>query len=194
MRRRRTCERNSTLPQRRCSSSIYRCRSRTLEGIILNCRLTCAERVRERASVHTLQPRHDIANARHAASSHDHSLCTHSSASGFSRVYHELGSWSWATQVFSLCAGWCVCQNFCSHRQGGAHRDGTTTEYFWHQLEHLVVPNVQRLQAMCRKFRVEVIFTVSRWTPPPRASRVRVSCQRLECTEMKGTASLPANL
>ena len=54
-----------------------------------------------------------------------------------------------------------VCQNYCSHRQGGAHRDGTTNEYFWRRLEHTVVPNVQRLQAACRKFRVEVIFTVS---------------------------------
>lgn len=66
-----------------------------------------------------------------------------------------------------MCGVVCDCQNFCSHRQGGAHRDGTTTEYFWRRLENTVVPNVQRLQAMCRKFRVEVIFTVSRSMPPP---------------------------
>jgi ureidoacrylate peracid hydrolase len=59
-------------------------------------------------------------------------------------------------------------QNFCVHRQGGEFKDLTAPEfedrygYFFRQLEGVVLPNMQRLQAGCRKAGIEVMYCVIR--------------------------------
>ena len=56
-------------------------------------------------------------------------------------------------------------QNFSARRDGGEFKDVAPTEfaekYAWYfeQLESRVVPNMQRLQAACRKAGVEVMYT-----------------------------------
>eukprot|EP00959_Pyramimonas_sp_CCMP1952_P432859 9064727-Pyramimonas_sp.AAC.1 len=59
-------------------------------------------------------------------------------------------------------------QNYCSHRQGGQHKDDQSdneeTHYYWNQLD-TVVPNVKRLQEACREKGAEVLFTVRATEP-----------------------------
>jgi isochorismate hydrolase len=54
-------------------------------------------------------------------------------------------------------------QNYCSHPQGGQHKndraDNEETRYYWKQL-NTVVPNVKHLQEACRDKGIEVLFTV----------------------------------
>jgi ureidoacrylate peracid hydrolase len=56
-------------------------------------------------------------------------------------------------------------QNYCAHRKGGEYKDLTPDEfehrlgYYFHQLETVAVPNMQRLQAGCRKAGIEVMYT-----------------------------------
>jgi ureidoacrylate peracid hydrolase len=59
-------------------------------------------------------------------------------------------------------------QNFCAMRDGGEYRDIPAAEFetkygwFFDQMEKRVVPNMQRLQAGCRKAGIEVMYTVIR--------------------------------
>ena len=56
-------------------------------------------------------------------------------------------------------------QNYCAHRKGGEYKDLTPDEfehrlgYYFHQLETVAVPNMQRLQAGCRKAGIEVMYS-----------------------------------
>jgi ureidoacrylate peracid hydrolase len=56
-------------------------------------------------------------------------------------------------------------QNYCAHRQGGEYKDLKPDEferrlgYYFNQLETVAVPNMQRLQAGCRKAGIEVMYT-----------------------------------
>lgn len=56
-------------------------------------------------------------------------------------------------------------QNFAAHRQGGEFKDlskddfDTRYGWFFDQLEHRVVPNMQAIQRACRKAGVEVMYT-----------------------------------
>ena len=56
-------------------------------------------------------------------------------------------------------------QNFCARRDGAEFKDLAGPEFeekygwFFEQLESRVVPNMQRLQAACRKAGVEVMYT-----------------------------------
>ncbi len=56
-------------------------------------------------------------------------------------------------------------QNFCAHRQGGEFKDIPQAEFdekygwFFDELDARVVPNMQRLQAACRKAGIEVMYT-----------------------------------
>jgi ureidoacrylate peracid hydrolase len=57
-------------------------------------------------------------------------------------------------------------QNFCAIRQGSEYKNLTPAEfesrlgYYFTQLESRVVPNMQRLQAACRKAGIEVMYAV----------------------------------
>ena len=57
-------------------------------------------------------------------------------------------------------------QNYCAVREGGEFKDMTKEEFqsrlgwFFDQMEQKVVPNMQRLQAGCRKAGIEVMYTV----------------------------------
>ena len=57
-------------------------------------------------------------------------------------------------------------QNFCAIRQGSEYKNLTPAEfesrlgYYFTQLEGRVVPNMQRLQAACRKAGIEVMYAV----------------------------------
>jgi len=59
-------------------------------------------------------------------------------------------------------------QNFCAVRSGGEFKDVPKREfdeqygYFFAEMEGRVVPNMQRLQAGCRKAGVEVVYTLIR--------------------------------
>ncbi|HZT18292.1 MAG TPA: isochorismatase family cysteine hydrolase [Dongiaceae bacterium] len=59
-------------------------------------------------------------------------------------------------------------QNFCAHRKGGEFKDLSQAEferrhgYYFRQLESVAVPNMQRLQAGCRKAGIEVMYTLIR--------------------------------
>jgi ureidoacrylate peracid hydrolase len=59
-------------------------------------------------------------------------------------------------------------QNFCCHREGSEFKDLTAPEfeaklgYFFRMLDATVVPNMQRLQAGCRKAGIEVMYTLIR--------------------------------
>jgi len=59
-------------------------------------------------------------------------------------------------------------QNFCAHRQGSEFKDLTPAAfeeklgYYFRQLESVVIPNMQRLQAGCRKKGIEVMYTLIR--------------------------------
>ncbi|SER47079.1 ureidoacrylate peracid hydrolase [Faunimonas pinastri] len=59
-------------------------------------------------------------------------------------------------------------QNFCAIREGGEFRDLSPAEfdeklgYFFDEMENRVVPNMQRLQAGCRKAGIEVMYTLIR--------------------------------
>ena len=56
-------------------------------------------------------------------------------------------------------------QNFAAHRQGGEFKDlsrdefGTRYGWFFKQLDHQVIPNMQAIQRACRKAGVEVMYT-----------------------------------
>jgi ureidoacrylate peracid hydrolase len=56
-------------------------------------------------------------------------------------------------------------QNYCAHRQGGEYKDLAPDEferrlgYYFHRLETVAVPNMQRLQAGCRQAGIEVMYT-----------------------------------
>jgi ureidoacrylate peracid hydrolase len=56
-------------------------------------------------------------------------------------------------------------QNFCATRDGGEYKDLPPDEferklgYYFKSLETRVVPNMQRLQAACRKAAIEVMYT-----------------------------------
>jgi ureidoacrylate peracid hydrolase len=56
-------------------------------------------------------------------------------------------------------------QNYCAHRQGGEYKDLKPDEferrlgYYFRQLETVAVPNMQRLQAGCRRAGIEVMYT-----------------------------------
>lgn len=57
-------------------------------------------------------------------------------------------------------------QNYTARRDGGEYRDLTAREieerfgYFFHVFEETALPNLQRLQAACRKGGIEIIYTV----------------------------------
>jgi len=56
-------------------------------------------------------------------------------------------------------------QNFCCTRTGGEYQDMTPEERkghdgFFHRLEHLVLPNIKKLQTGFRKAEMEVMYTV----------------------------------
>ena len=57
-------------------------------------------------------------------------------------------------------------QNFCAVRNGGEYKGMTPADfeakhgYFFRQMEVSVVPNMQRLQAGCRKAGIEVMYTL----------------------------------
>ena len=57
-------------------------------------------------------------------------------------------------------------QNYCAHRDGSEWKGLSAEErearlgYYFEQLETRVVPNMQRLQAACRRAGVEVMYTV----------------------------------
>jgi len=59
-------------------------------------------------------------------------------------------------------------QNFCAVREGGEFKGmapaGVEAKlgYFFRQMEGSVVPNMQRLQAGCRKAGIEVMYTLIR--------------------------------
>ena len=59
-------------------------------------------------------------------------------------------------------------QNFCATPKGAEFKDLAPAElearhgYFFRQLEKVVVPNMQRLQAGCRKVGIEVMYTLIR--------------------------------
>ena len=59
-------------------------------------------------------------------------------------------------------------QNFCAVRNGGEFKDVPKREfdekygYFFAEMESRVVPNMQRLQAGCRKAGIEVMYTLIR--------------------------------
>ena len=56
-------------------------------------------------------------------------------------------------------------QNFSAHRQGAEFKDMDAEEFnkkygwFFARLEMRVIPNMQRLQAACRAFGIEVLYT-----------------------------------
>ena len=72
-------------------------------------------------------------------------------------------------------------QNYCSHRQGGLHKDDQSdneeTRYYWNQLD-TVVPNVKRLQEACREKGAEVLFTVRATEPIHTGASRCVTIQR----------------
>ena len=72
-------------------------------------------------------------------------------------------------------------QNYCSHRQGGQHKDDQSdneeTRYYWNQLD-TVVPNVKRLQEACREKGAEVLFTVRATEPIHTGASRCVTIQR----------------
>ena len=57
-------------------------------------------------------------------------------------------------------------QNYTARRDGGEYRDLTDRDieqrfgYFFHTLDEITLPNLQRLQAACRNGRIEVLYTV----------------------------------
>ena len=57
-------------------------------------------------------------------------------------------------------------QNYTARRDGGEYRDLTKQEieerfgFFFRTLEETALPNLQRLQAACRRGRIEVLYTV----------------------------------
>ncbi len=57
-------------------------------------------------------------------------------------------------------------QNFCAHRQGGEFRDLDDATFearygaFFRHLHGEVLPNMQRLQQVCRRAGIEVLYTV----------------------------------
>ncbi|MBX6322214.1 MAG: cysteine hydrolase [Rhodospirillaceae bacterium] len=59
-------------------------------------------------------------------------------------------------------------QNFCASRQGSEFKDLSPEGfeqklgYYFRQLETRVIPNMQRLQAACRKAGIEVMYTLIR--------------------------------
>ena len=59
-------------------------------------------------------------------------------------------------------------QNFCAVRNGGEFKDLSPQEfeekhgYYFSELEGRVIPNMQRLQAGCRKAGIEVMYTLIR--------------------------------
>jgi ureidoacrylate peracid hydrolase len=59
-------------------------------------------------------------------------------------------------------------QNFCAARDGGEYAGLTAAEleakhgYFLDEMQRRVIPNMQRLQAGCRKAGIEVMYTVIR--------------------------------
>ena len=59
-------------------------------------------------------------------------------------------------------------QNYCAIREGGEFKDMTKEEFqerlgwFFDQMESRVVPNMQKLQAGCRKAGIEVMYTLIR--------------------------------
>lgn len=59
-------------------------------------------------------------------------------------------------------------QNYCARRDGGEFKDLSPAEfeaklgYFFNEMESRVVPNMQRLQAACRKAGIEVMYTLIR--------------------------------
>jgi ureidoacrylate peracid hydrolase len=56
-------------------------------------------------------------------------------------------------------------QNFCAHREGGEFKHLAPAEFeekfgwYFRELETRVIPNMQRLQAGCRKAGIEVMYT-----------------------------------
>src|SRR5690606_30342418 len=56
-------------------------------------------------------------------------------------------------------------QNFCARRDGGEFKDLPEAEFeakygwFLREMQHRVIPNMQRLQAAFRKARIEVMYT-----------------------------------
>src|SRR5215207_8288087 len=59
-------------------------------------------------------------------------------------------------------------QNFCVHREGGEFKGLSDAEFeekhgfFMREMEQRVVPNMQRLQAGCRRAGIEIMYTVIR--------------------------------
>ena len=51
-------------------------------------------------------------------------------------------------------------QNYCAHAEGGWWRKHEPTAYFFAQLHASVLPNVARLQAACRRARIEILYSV----------------------------------
>jgi ureidoacrylate peracid hydrolase len=51
-------------------------------------------------------------------------------------------------------------QNYCAHRDGGWWRQHEPTVHFLASLHDTVLPNLQRLQAACRRSRIEILYSV----------------------------------
>ena len=51
-------------------------------------------------------------------------------------------------------------QNYCAHAEGSWWRKHEPTAYFFAQLQETVLPNVARLQAACRRARIEILYSV----------------------------------
>ncbi len=57
-------------------------------------------------------------------------------------------------------------QNYCARPDGGEYAGLAAAErdarygYFFQTMQHTAIPNMQRLQAVCRKGRIEVMYTV----------------------------------
>jgi ureidoacrylate peracid hydrolase len=51
-------------------------------------------------------------------------------------------------------------QNYCGHPAGGWWRQHEPSAYFFTRLRETVLPNVRRLQATCRRGRIEIFYSV----------------------------------
>jgi ureidoacrylate peracid hydrolase len=51
-------------------------------------------------------------------------------------------------------------QNYCAHAEGSWWRKHEPAAYFFAQLRATVLPNVARLQAACRRARIEILYSV----------------------------------
>src|SRR5207302_2003215 len=89
-------------------------------------------------------------------------------------------------------------QNYTARRDGGEYRDLTEQEieerfgFFFRTFEETALPNLKRLQAACRRGRIEVLYTVIEsltrdgrdrhlHNPQPRAARMVVAQQPRLC-------------